>query len=299
MNSSPAILDRLAVFTAMAPDWSPRQTLEHLHARGVRRVEWAAHYPPGQLPLAAPWHLDLTPQTGNARVLRDLCQEFGIEVACLSGTAQLRDDESPRRMLDAARCLGCPMVRLGTTGFIEAHAPREAPRATADRLRHWVPLARQSGVKLLVEIHAGCVTSSPELAWRVVDGFDPRDVGVILDPGNMTLEGMTAWPVAIGLLGEYLAHVHVKNLRWSRGDDGGWRYEYTALGEGLVDWAKVVDSLEASGYGGLYSFEDFRGGYCRVPQGITTGAKLDADVAFLSDALARAGARTMTSKGKS
>lgn len=80
-----AARDRLAMLMAMAPDWSARQVLEHLRVLGMRRVEWATQYPPGKLPVTAPWHLDLTPRTGNLAMIRDLCHEWGFTVACRSG----------------------------------------------------------------------------------------------------------------------------------------------------------------------------------------------------------------------
>lgn len=296
MNRTPSSADRLAVFTAMLPDWTPRQALENLRALGIRKVEWATHYSPGKLPAFSPWHLDLTPRAGNAEMIRDLCEEYEIATVCLSGTQKLLDEDTPRLLFDAAERLACPMVRLSSGGFLEAHPAREAIHQATRRINFWVERARQRGIRVLVETHAGCVTSSPELAFRVVEGFDSREVGVILDPGNMTIEGMLSWKVAVELLGEYLAHVHVKNLAWIRGNDGKWNFVYTSLGEGLVDWMQTVKVLESAGYHGLYAFEDFRGGYCCIPRGIRTIEKLTSDVTCLSDALHAAAAKTVAEK---
>lgn len=276
---------RLAMLTAMAPDWSAREVLEHLHARGMRRVEWATHYPVGKLPHTAPWHLDLTPGAGNVGQILDLCQEFDGEVVCLSGPQRLGDEESPALLFQAASRLGCPTVRLSATGFLEKQAPQAAISAARSALRKWLARARELNVKILVETHPGNIACSPELALRLVEGFDPREVGVILDPGNMVIEGMLAWPVTVKLLGPYLAHVHVKNLGWFRSHEGTWAFEYTALQEGMVDWRKVVGEMEAAGYAGVYSFEDFRGGYCCLPVGIRTRDKLTEDIEFMRAAL--------------
>ncbi|MBI4025001.1 MAG: sugar phosphate isomerase/epimerase [Verrucomicrobia bacterium] len=278
---------RLAMLTAMAPDWSARRVLKELRTVGLRRVEWAAHYPVGKLPVTRPWHLDLTPRSGNTERIRDLCQEFEMEVACLSGPQQLDDGEGAERLLKAARILRCRMVRLGAPLYRVKIPPLGSLKAAAKALARWVPRARDFGVRILVETHQGNLTCSPELALRVVERSDPQDVGVILDPANMAVEGMLGWPFAVGLLGPYLAHVHVKNLAWFRQDGAGWRFDYTSLPDGLVDWPAVIAALETAGYRGLYSFEDFRGGYCRRPRGIRTVEKLREDVACLVEWLRR------------
>lgn len=289
--------DRMAVFTAMAPDWSPRRVCEWLHLAGLRRIEWATNYPVGDLPVAGPWHLDVTPRTGNVESLRDLGKEFGLSVTCLSGTPSVRDEKLANWLLDAAVTLDCSMVRLGVDGFHEQHPGRQGCKRAAAALGRWLPKARDLGIKLLVEIHADNVTCSPELARRVVEGFASDDVGIILDPGNMVVQGMAPWKLTAELLGEYLAHVHVKNLGWFCDATKHWHFDYTSLDAGIVDWLEVVRVLEESGYSGIYSFEDFRGGYCCRPVGITTEAKLNADVQFLGGAI-EAQRRVLTGSSK-
>ncbi|MBI4026675.1 MAG: sugar phosphate isomerase/epimerase [Verrucomicrobia bacterium] len=284
-KNAPGPRARMAMLTAMAPDWSPRRVLEHLRELGLRQVEWATQYPPGKLPVTAPWHLDFTPRTGNIEIIRDLCREFEFEVACLSGPQSLDDKEGGSLLLEAASALRSRMVRLSAPIYREGSSAREVLRQVSAALGRWTPLARERGIKILVETHSGNVTCSPELALRVMEEFDPHDVGVILDPANMVIEGMLSWKLAISLLGPYLAHVHVKNLGWFRTAAKEWQFEYMSLQDGMVDWPKVIEALETAGYQGLYSFEDFRGGYCCLPQGIRTEDKIREDVAFLTNVL--------------
>lgn len=279
--------DRLAMLTAMAPDWSARQVLENLRQLGLRQVEWATQYPPGKLPFNAPWHLDFTPGTGNTESIRNLCRKFEMEVACLSGPQSLDDKKEGCLLLEAASALRSRMVRLSAPIYREESSVREVLRQVSAALSYWVPLAHERGIKILVETHPGNVTCSPELVLRVVEEFAPHDVGVILDPANMVIEGMLSWKLAVALLGPYLAHVHVKNLGWFRTAAKEWQFEYMSLQDGMVDWPKAIEVLETAGYQGLYSFEDFRGGYCCLPQGIRTENKIREDVTFLTNVLGR------------
>ena len=77
------------------------------------------------------------------------------------------------------------------------------------------PRARRHG---LVELHHQTIVSTSSAALRLVDGVDPAAVGVIHDLGNLVIEGHEDVRAALQMLGPYLAHVHVKNGVWRRGD---------------------------------------------------------------------------------
>jgi len=87
-------------------------------------------------------------------------------------------------------------------------------------------------------------------------------VGAILDPGNMIHEGLEAWTLAVGILGPYLAHVHVKNALWvlkEKSSPGPWRWAPQAarLREGAANWGEILAALTAAGYDGWLTVEDF------------------------------------------
>ena len=63
---------------------------------------------------------------------------------------------------------------------------RERSRA---QYREVAAMARRYGVRALIEIHMGNITPSASAAAAFLEGFDPRDVGVIHDAGNMVYEG--------------------------------------------------------------------------------------------------------------
>ena len=81
-------------------------------------------------------------------------------------------------------------------------------------------------------------------------------MGVIHDLGNLLIEGWEEPTAAFQLLGEYLAHVHLKNARWTaRGpadERGGIRWEngWATLREGQGDVLAYLRALVAHGYDG-------------------------------------------------
>ena len=91
----------------------------------------------------------------------------------------------------------------------------------------------------------------------------PRHVGVIHDLGNLLIEGYEVPLPAFQLLGEYLAHIHVKNTRWVRreaADESGaavWENEWAPLQSGQGSVLQYFRALAEFGYDGWVTVEDF------------------------------------------
>ena len=102
----------------------------------------------------------------------------------------------------------------------------------------------------------GNIVPSAGLARKLVEGLPSVDVGVIFDPGNMICEGYVDWDMSLDVLGEYLAHVHVKNSMWIK-KDTSWQFTWATKDEGMVNWSEVISTLKRHGYKGYLSVEDF------------------------------------------
>src|SRR5690606_33514685 len=100
---------------------------------------------------------------------------------------------------------------------------------------------------------------SPAAAARFLDGIDPRAVGVIHDVGNMLREGYEFDPWSLEILGEHLAHVHVKNTQLVPAPDSSppWTWEWAPLRTGAAPLRRLFDALAGVGYTGWVSLEDF------------------------------------------
>jgi sugar phosphate isomerase/epimerase len=123
--------------------------------------------------------------------------------------------------------------------------------------------AEVHGVQVLVELHHRTITSSASAAYRLIEGLDPARIGVIHDIGNLIYEGHEDFAAAVQILGEYLAHVHVKNVAWrptgETGPDGKalWAADWATLREGQGDVDALFRALAAAGYDGWVTLEDF------------------------------------------
>lgn len=268
---------KLACFSAMAPD-IPIETLVPLLGKtGYLGIELAVGYP-NALWGVDQWHVSLANLESEVGRLKQLAAVNDLKIVGLSTPPV--DTNTQLCLLESAAALGCEFVRIGCL-------PYESKTGYANlygKMRGILSRLLEGGLgrspKLLVETHPGNITSSASLARRLMEDFNPEQVGVIWDPGNQIMEGFENPCLALDLLGPYLAHVHVKNLGWQRVNNH-WQCLYMRLSEGMADWEKIINLLQDTGYQGWLSVEDFRGGYCRRPTGITTEQKLQEDFAFL------------------
>jgi len=279
----------ISLFTACAP-WLPLDELAPLSAAaGISGIDLACkphRFDPARAPgfwdnNAAVLDLDrievLAPAA--ARVLGD----WRLKCPVLAGYAPAGDLASARKLAWAARALGSVAVRMWVD---RPERGRIAAQFAAQRSA-WAELARIAdgeGVRFVLETHDGTLATSPSAALRLLDGLDPRHVGVIYDIANTVREGSEPLESAIGLLGEFLVHVQVKDV-WHR--SGGTSWDGTAtgfapLGQGTLRWPMIIGQLDAAGYHGWLSIENFTGldlGPSRIAQ----------DASWLRDMMEAAG----------
>jgi sugar phosphate isomerase/epimerase len=257
---------RFSVFTASTPEWEPEEAARELAAQGWDGIEWrvtdqAQATPPGfWAGNRATW-----PVTGLEDSLGDIARitrDAGLDFSGIGGYARCDDHAGVDRMLAATAELGARQVRVTmprTDTGVDYREVFARARADVDRAEK---RAAELGIKALIELHHETITPSASAAFRLVDGLDPEHIGVIHDLGNLVIEGQERPLSAFQLLGPYLAHVHVKNVRWVAGDaeaDGTvrWRAEWATLKAGQADVDAYFTALHEFGYDGWVTSEDF------------------------------------------
>ncbi|WP_066514619.1 sugar phosphate isomerase/epimerase family protein [Curtobacterium ammoniigenes] len=257
---------KFSVFTASTPDWTPEEAATTLAAQGWDGIEWRiTDQQPADEPGFWAGNRATWPLTGLEDRIPEIAavtRDAGLAFSGIGGYARVNDYDNVERMLAATAALGAERVRvtmlqLGTGPYRELFsAARRDLEWVADRAAH-------HGVQALVELHHRTITSSASAAFRLVDGLDPDHVGVIHDSGNLAIEGHEDHVAAFELLGEYLAHVHVKNVAWrptgARRPDGSavWDAKWEPLLEGQVDLDAYFAALARVGYDRWVTLEDF------------------------------------------
>lgn len=117
--------------------------------------------------------------------------------------------------------------------------------------------ALKNGVTALLEIHWGTIMSSFTSAHYFLEDIDPRAISLTFDPANMVIEGKEDWLYGIELLKDKFSNLHIKNASWES-KNNGWKWKWSALSEGLVEWPEIYQNLAHYNYSGLAAMEDFR-----------------------------------------
>ncbi|MBN1555400.1 MAG: sugar phosphate isomerase/epimerase [Phycisphaerae bacterium] len=137
-------------------------------------------------------------------------------------------------------------------------------KRTRDGMEKLVPLGEEFGIRYVMETHGGGMIASPAMGRWMLDGMNPRYVGILFDPANGVAEGFLRPRHAVEILGPYLAYVHGKNLilrQTGQSDDepqrAVWGHEKCLLDAGVVDFVELFFALKTVGYNGWVSFEEF------------------------------------------
>ncbi len=271
---------KLAVFTDSTPDWAPAEAAKILADQGWHGIEWritdaveTAGAPGFWAGNRATW--PLTGLEEHLDEIRSITREAGLGLPALGGYVTPAEREDAERMLAAAAALRVGQVRFLGVNVSDGQTYREAFAAYREDWEWLEGRAREYGVRALLELHHGSLTPSASAARRLVEGLDPRYVGVLFDIGNLVIEGWEAHSLEI--LGEYLAHVHLKNVAFHLAgveSDGTLRWEpkWVPLREGRARLPQFFAALAQIGYDDWVTVEDFS---TAVPLPERTAANLD------------------------
>jgi sugar phosphate isomerase/epimerase len=252
---------RYSYATVSLPTLTPPEAVVALREAGFQGVEWKVGDAPHASGSSAESFLlanrcTIAPDVSAAAEAARWARGEGLSVVGLAPYVRIGDLEAMRLVLDMAQAASAPQIRLQAQRFTGEQPYLQMRDQLVRFLAAAVPEARRRGIRILIEIHHKTIVPSVGLAIPTLDLFDVADVGVIYDVGNMVWEGYEDYRIGIELLGERLRHVHLKNASATRRSDGVWRYEWSALDDGLVDAGHVLGLLDRAGYSGWVSMED-------------------------------------------
>jgi len=199
----------------------------------------------------------------RADEIRQAAAANGLQIAALATNCRANELDEVKKVAKGAAALGCKTVRVGAPRGYDGSVPyRELYDEAVRAYEQALPITRANGVRAVLETHGGTIFVSSSLAYRIVSNFDAADIGVIYDPQNMVSDGYETTPLALDLLGDYVAHAHVgghKPLATEPDEHGTVRYSYPScrMGEGAYDYPRLIKELVRRNYQGFISVEDF------------------------------------------
>lgn len=264
---------KLSVFSVVTPDLTPEELAAAAKEAGLDGIEWRYKDTPEALKSEKPsfWRNNLCtidPAADDAELERfaRITRDNGLELLSLTPYLNACDLGETEQALKSASKLGAKMIRVGVPGYNGQQHYNELFDRAVTYLYGVEELAKQHGIKCLIETHHMTIAPSAGLAHRLVSRFDPNHIGVLFDPGNMIHEGYENFRMGLELLGPYLAHVHIKNTGYKKTElrtngSQAWTSYWEPIAEGIVDWKQVLGDLQAVGYDGYLGVEDFSGKY--------------------------------------
>ncbi|MFC9362110.1 sugar phosphate isomerase/epimerase family protein [Rhodococcus sp. NPDC057014] len=251
---------KLGIYSACLPSLSPAEAIDAAAGAGYAGIEWRVAHDIGNS--GTPHFLTNNRCTvaPEPRAVSDICtrtRAAELKVVALSPYVECGDVAGVEDMMRIARDNTVPSVRLRAPWMDDSGFHRLFADAR-EFFDHVATLAARYDVQALLEIHQRSLCPSVSLAHQLIGHLPPDRVGVIYDVGNLVVEGYEDHRMALQILGDHLAHVHVKNAQYVRPAGGGvWTHRWSPMDDGVADIPRVLGLLDEAGYRGWVSVEDF------------------------------------------
>ena len=276
---------KYSVFTVMCPELDLEGTAALAASLGFDGLEWrVTKKSPEPIEKINYWSgnrstVDVDNIDADLKRAKAISDKHGIAMPVLGTYMSCNQHDLVESVMRVAAAVGSIRMRVGPPRYDGTRSYQELYEQAVRDYEKVAALARKYKVQACLEMHMGNITPSAGLAHRLVSHFDPAEIGVIFDPGNMVVEGMENFQMGLELLGPYLSHVHAKNAAWAKtGEENGvakWHSQMTPIKLGQADWTAVVAALKKVRYDGWLSFEDF--------SEVDTKTKLNNALAYLKE----------------
>lgn len=241
----------IAFSTLGCPDWSWRTILDYAATYGYSALELRTLRGSEDLarrPEFAPRQLAQRRHELASRHLRVACVDTSARMHEPDAARRAAQMQEARRLVDLARALGAPFVRVFGDEFPEGEPREEVIARVAAGLRELGAYAGRHEVTVLLETH-GDFTDSPTLLEVMRQARSPA-VGILWDAHHTFVSAGESPETTLRRLGPYIRHTHLKD---SVPEGAGRRYVLTGAGD--VPVRRQVKLLAESEYQGVYTFE--------------------------------------------
>jgi L-ribulose-5-phosphate 3-epimerase len=196
-------------------------------------------------------HVDLDADPG---ALRGALENYGLTPVSLSAHSDLTTREGLEHGIKGVRWaaeFGIPIVNTAVGGHQSAD---ENEQAFLGNIGELADAAEEAGVVVALEIH-GDIMASSDVTIPLLERIGRESIKVNYDTANVEFYSGEKAVDDLPKITSWLAHVHLKD---TAGGKGNW--DFGAIGSGVVDFARVLEILEQTGYSGPYSVEiEFQG----------------------------------------
>ena len=154
------------------------------------------------------------------------------------------------RSIELAKAFETDRVRFFDFWRLDDQAPYRA--AINAKLQEAADAAAKKGIVLVLENEPSCNTATAAESVKLLSAISSPNFMLNWDPGNATEHGETPYPDGYNLLPKNrIGHCHCKDAV----KKAGGKYDWVAMGRGIVDWVGQFTALKRDGYHFAVSLE--------------------------------------------
>lgn len=208
------------------------------------------------------------PDVEYAHRLRENADRLQLPSPCFSVYAEVMADPAAsvaelKRYIDMGGVLGCSFFHHTYGPILEGQTKSEYLRTAVRVAKETSAYAAERGMQLLVEPQGATMNGVQMLGEFLGEMGD--GLSLILDTGNIFESGDTSLQL-LEALWQKVRHVHIKdmifreklpafaNVNWRHCPNGAGARQ-TVVGEGVVDFAPLLEKLAATNYDGWFALE--------------------------------------------
>jgi L-ribulose-5-phosphate 3-epimerase len=177
----------------------------------------------------------------------------GVEVPLITTAITSADDAATRAILGTAGRLKIPYYKLGYWHFGTGDPDAEIARVRGE-VERLVALGHDCGITAGFHNHSGDYVGYEVRDTReILRGLDARAIGFYFDAAHATIEGgLEGWEIAQRIALKQVKLGAMKDFTWEK-TASGWDVRWQPLGQGMVNWRKVLAAYAAAHFAGPMS----------------------------------------------
>ncbi len=231
---------KLGVNTVLYKPFTLREAVENLAAIGYDGFEISAIKGMCE-------HLDLENWKDQKNEIRELCEEFNMEI--LASEVASSDPARLSLAFEAAKEIGIPVINIGPVGKTGVPGDLEHCISTMQSLAE---LAKSYEVTLCMKAHVGAAVYNTETTMKLIESIQNPYFGIDMDPSHIFRAGEEPENALPAVL-PYMKHIHIRDCP-HRLQPPGAPLQQTC-GTGLVNLRGYVGQMVAGNYNGPVDLE--------------------------------------------
>ncbi len=233
----------VGVVTSTYPNYGQKEALEGISGAGFKYVELATC--PGFFEHIHPKPEDMKP--GDEKKVLEVCKKYGLSLQCVAAHTRMMKEDTVKNYKAVIDFTSRANVSYITTDAGEVKDSDDEKKFYSD-IAELADYAKDKDVTICLEMHGNWLNTAQK-GVEVIKKIDHPNVKLNYDTSNVIFYGGVRPEEDIEAALPYMGYLHLKDHGSGKKED----WNFPALGEGVVDFEKIFDSVK--GYSGPISVE--------------------------------------------